>query len=166
MLQDYIEDLLSHPKVIETRQHIHHSVSKHDHLLRSARFSYRLAWLFRADRRACARAALLHDLDSRLGTLSTHGAIAAQVAADMGESDTVCSAIRHHMFPLGTAPTSREGWVLVVADKLASVLDITHFLVGLFTGRSMTQRRLLLSTDPYMSHRALGPKLGGLHPQA
>ncbi len=144
-----IHDLLSHPKVMETRHHLHHSIPKHDHLMRSARYSYRLAPMLGANRHICVRAAILHDLDSRLGTLTTHGAIAARLAAELGEPPEVCDAIVSHMYPLGPAPTTREGWVLVVADKLASLSDLTHFVRGLFTGRSLAVRRRLRKTDPY-----------------
>lgn len=153
ILNTYIGDLVSHPKVVETRYLMHHSVTKQEHLLRSAIISYRIAPVFGADRRVCARAALLHDLDSRMGTLSTHGRIAAGVAAQMGEPEPVCRAIVPHMFPLGPAPTSREGWVLVLADKLASLYDMTHFMLGLFTGRSLRVRRALKSTDPFFRAR-------------
>ncbi len=148
-----ITDLLSHPRVVETRDHMHHSVPKHDHMLRVARYSYYLAPVLGADRRTATRAAILHDLDSRLGTLTTHGAIAARVAAEMGEPDAVSRAIVSHMYPFGPRPTSREGWVLVVADKIASLSDLTSFLGGLFTGRSLQVRRRLCSTDPFYAAR-------------
>lgn len=148
-----IADLLSHPRVIETRQHMHHSVPKHDHMLRVARYSYRIAPFLGADQRIAARAAILHDLDSRLGTLTTHGAIAARVAAEMGEPEAVSAAIVSHMYPFGPKPTTREGWVLVVADKLATVTDFTHFLGGLFSGHSLRVRRELCGSDPYFAAR-------------
>ena len=148
-----IADLLAHPKVVETRDHIHHSIPKHDHLMRSVRYSYRLAPLMRADRQVCMRAAILHDIDSRYGTLTTHGAIAAQFAAAQGEPDEVCQAIVSHMYPFGPAPTTREGWVLVVADKIASLSDMTVFVRGLFTGRSQHVRRNLRASDPFHIER-------------
>ncbi|MBI5531727.1 MAG: HD domain-containing protein [Deltaproteobacteria bacterium] len=151
--ESYIRDLVAHPKVAETRHLMHHNVSKQEHLLRSARISYRLAPVFGADRGICARAALLHDIDSRLGTWSNHGHIAARVAAQMGEPEPVCRAIVPHMFPVGPAPTSREGWVLVIADKLASLFDVTNFMVGLITGRSQRLRRKLAQSDPFYSAR-------------
>jgi len=153
MYQSAIEDLLSHPRVVETRSHMHHSVPKHDHMLRVARYSYRLAPLLGADRRVAVRAAMLHDLDSRLGTLTTHGAIAARVAAEMGEPAEVSAAIVSHMYPLGPKPTTREGWVLVVADKMATFTDFSHFLGGLLTGRSLRVRRELCSSDPFFAAR-------------
>lgn len=151
----HITDLLSHPRVVETQGHIHHSVPKHDHMMRVARYSSLIAPLLGADRRTAMRAAVLHDLDSRLGTLATHGAIAAQVAAEMGEVEAVSQAIISHMYPLGPRPTTREGWVLVVADKMASFTDMTSFVAGLFTGRSLRVRRELCATDPfYAGHLA------------
>jgi glycyl-tRNA synthetase beta chain/uncharacterized protein len=153
MYHSIIADLLDHPKVMETREQMHHSIPKHDHLMRSARYSYRLAPLFGADRQICTRAAILHDLDSRLGTISTHGAIAARLAAELGEPEAVGHAIISHMYPFGPAPTTREGWVLVLADKLASFSDMTSFARGLVTGRSLSVRRRLLSSDPFYVER-------------
>lgn len=152
-----VADLLEHPKVTETRGHMHHGIPKYEHLLRSVHLSYRLAPVFGADRSVCARAAILHDIDSRLGTLTTHAAIAANHAARIGETEEVCQAIISHMYPLGPAPTTREGWVLVVADKLASLGDMTSFLGGLFTGRSLHVQRQLRQSDPFVAqNRAQG----------
>ncbi|MGQ9547952.1 MAG: HD domain-containing protein [Roseiflexus sp.] len=146
---DYIRDLLNLPEVVETRHHMHHSIPKHDHLTRSVRVSYHLSRLLRADVRTCVRAALLHDINSREGTLTTHGGVAARWAAEKGEDAAVCAAIESHMYPLGPVPTSREAWVLVLADKAASLGDIKQFLVGLINGSSLTNRRRLRETDPY-----------------
>jgi HD superfamily phosphodiesterase len=152
-MEQHIADLLTHPKVCETRDHLHHSISKHDHLMRSVRFSSRFARLLHADMRVCVRAAVIHDIDSRLGTLTTHGAIAARWAADLGESDAVCAAIISHMYPLGPKPTTREGWVLVLADKAASMGDLAQYLRGLVNGSSRTARRRLEQTDPFFRDR-------------
>jgi len=152
-LLPYIADLLNHPRVVETRTHIHHGISKYDHLRRSALLSYHLAPLLGANREVCVRAAILHDIDSRYGTLTSHGAIAAEHAATIGETEQVCRAIISHMYPFGPAPTTREGWVLVVADKLASLSDLTCFLGGLFTGHSLKVRRQLRSSDPFIMTR-------------
>jgi HD superfamily phosphodiesterase len=148
-MEQHISDLLLHPKVAETRDHMHHSIPKHDHLLRSVRFSYRIARLLRADTRTCVRAAMIHDIDSRYGTLTTHGAVAARWAAAQGETEEVCKAIVSHMYPFGPAPITREGWVLVLADKAASLGDFGQFMRGLINGSSIQTRRRLKQTDPY-----------------
>lgn len=149
----HISDLLGHPKVLETRDHLHHGVPKHDHLLRSVRYSYRFARLLRADLRTCLRAALVHDIDSRLGTLTTHGAVAAAWARAEGETDGVCAAIVSHMYPLGPAPTTREGWVLMLADKAASLADLGALVSGVLTGRTLREHRRLRSSDPHYVQR-------------
>jgi putative nucleotidyltransferase with HDIG domain len=148
-MDQHIADLLIHPKVLETREHMHHSIPKHDHLLRSVKYSYRIARLLRADQRICVRAAIVHDIDSRQGTLTTHGAVAARWAAEQGEPEEVCKAIVSHMYPFGPAPTTREGWVLVLADKAASLGDLKQFVRGLLDGTSLETRRRLRESDPY-----------------
>ncbi len=152
-LQDHLRDLLDHPKVIETRAHMHHSLPKHDHLHRTARISYRLARLLRANVRICVRAAMIHDIDSRLGTLSTHGRIAAAWAASVGECERVCHAIETHMFPFGPRPRTREAWVVALADKAASLADLTVMLGGMMTGQTWKRRRTLCQTDPHFASR-------------
>jgi glycyl-tRNA synthetase beta chain len=152
-LQDYLIGLLDHPKVIETRDHMHHSLSKHDHLHRTARISFRLARLLRANVRICVRAAMIHDIDSRLGTLTTHGRIAARWAASVGECENVCHAIEAHMYPFGPKPRTREAWVVSLADKAASLTDITVMLGGMMTGRTWRRRRALCATDPHFATR-------------
>jgi HD superfamily phosphodiesterase len=152
-VEQHIEDLLIHPKVLETRELLHHSISKHDHLLRSVKYSYRIARLLRADQRICVRAAMVHDIDSRLGTLTTHGAVAARWAAEQGEPEEVCQAIVSHMYPFGPPPTTREGWVLVLADKAASFGDFSQFVRGLLNGSSLATRRRLRESDPFYRGR-------------
>jgi glycyl-tRNA synthetase beta chain/uncharacterized protein len=156
-MQHLIADMLEHPKVAETREHIHHSIPKHDHLMRTVRFSARIARWIGADERTCVRAALIHDIDSRLGTLRNHGQIAARWAAEVGEPDEVCRAIVSHMYPFGPAPTTREAWVLVVADKMASLGDFKQFVRGIPGGLSLEQRRQLRISDPFYCHRARSP---------
>lgn len=152
-MQSLIADLLEHPKVLETRDHIHHSIPKHDHLLRSVRFSARIARLLGADHRTCVRAALIHDIDSRFGTLTSHGAIAARWAAEQGEPESVCTAIVSHMYPFGPSPQSREAWVLVLADKAATIGDFSQFVRGLLDGSSIRTRRRLIDSDPFHRQR-------------
>lgn len=153
MIHTFVTDLLEHPKVVETREHMHHSISKHDHLARTARISYKLARIMRADIRICVRAAMIHDIDSRLGTLTTHGRIAADWAAAQGECHEVCHAIETHMYPFGPKPRTREAWVVSIADKAASLTDLTLMVSGMMTGRTWQRRRLLQSSDPHFVQR-------------
>jgi glycyl-tRNA synthetase beta chain/uncharacterized protein len=158
-VEDHIVDLLNHPKVVETQDHLHHNISKYDHLLRSVRYSYRLANWIGADPRICVRAAMVHDIDSRFGTLTNHGAIAADWARREGEAEAVCEAIVSHMYPFGPSPTSREAWVLVVADKMATFGDFRQFVRGLFNGTSLSNRRRLTKSDPFYQPKPIRTKI-------
>ncbi|MBA3943600.1 MAG: HD domain-containing protein [Herpetosiphonaceae bacterium] len=149
MDRSLINDLLEDPKVQETQTHMHHSISKHDHLLRSARISYKLARVMKADIATCVRAAMIHDIDSRLGTLTTHGGIAARWAAAHGESYAVCHAIETHMYPFSPRPRTREAWVVSLADKAASLTDLTITFTGALTGQTWQRRRDLRASDPF-----------------
>lgn len=153
MDRSLITDLLEHPKVRETQTHMHHSISKHDHLMRSARISYKLARVMKADVTICVRAAMIHDIDSRLGTLTTHGGIAARWAAELGESYAVCHAIETHMYPFSPRPRTREAWVVSLADKAASLTDLTITVTGALTGRTWQRRQELRETDPFFEPR-------------
>ncbi|HYF63858.1 MAG TPA: phosphohydrolase, partial [Herpetosiphonaceae bacterium] len=82
MVESHVEDLLNHPKILETQDHLHHGIAKYDHLVRVTRYSYILAKLTRSDVRVCMRAGLIHDIDSRYGNLSNHGEVAARWAAE------------------------------------------------------------------------------------
>ena len=144
-----IDDLIEHPKILETREHIHHGIPKYDHLIRVTRYSYRLARWTRSDVRVCVRAGLIHDIDSRYGNLKNHGAVAARWAAEQGEDEAVCAAIVGHMYPIGPAPTTREGWILSVADKAASIADLGDYVRGVVTGTSRQRKRNLQSSDPF-----------------
>lgn len=152
-MDDLIEDLLAHPKVLETQTHLHHGIAKYEHLMRVTRYSYRIARLLKADVRVCTRAALLHDIDSRYGTLENHGAVAARWAEEQGEDSAVCQAIVGHMYPIGPAPMTREGWILSLADKAASLADLTAYVRGLVNGRSQKIKRDLQASDPFYRPR-------------
>ena len=163
-MHHFIGDLLNHPKVVETQVHIHHSVSKHDHLLRVARISYTLAHFMRADIRTCVRAAMIHDIDSRMGTLTTHGRIAAEWAATQGEDSAVCHAIETHMYPFGPPPRTREAWVVSLADKAASLTDLTISFTGMLTGHTWRRRRALCASDPFYPPRRRLRRVRRWHP--
>jgi glycyl-tRNA synthetase beta chain/uncharacterized protein len=149
MVESHVEDLLNHPKVLETQDHLHHGIAKYDHLVRVTRYSYLLARITRADVRVCMRAGLIHDIDSRYGNLYNHGEVAARWAAEQGEDVEVCAAIVSHMYPFGPAPTTREGWVLSLADKAASLADITDYVRGFINGRSRVRKQNLQKSDPF-----------------
>ena len=62
------------------------------------------------------------------------------------------------MYPFGPAPRSREAWVLVLADKAASLGDFRQYVRGLINGSSQQTRRRLELSDPYYCQRPRRPR--------
>jgi membrane-associated HD superfamily phosphohydrolase len=57
------------------------------------------------------------------------------------------------MYPFGPKPQTREAWVVSIADKAASLTDLTVMLGGLVTGRTFIRRRQFRQSDPHLRMR-------------
>jgi putative nucleotidyltransferase with HDIG domain len=95
-----------------------------------------LAGIFGIDKRAAARAGLLHDcgLDpkshlSRIAQILRHASTGALISHQLGESDKVARAIYSHMFPINPRrpPATGTSLVLWFADKMDAVLETISF---------------------------------------
>lgn len=117
----------------------HGSVSTYQHCIRVAWRSFCLNLQLRAGSDECAlvRGAFLHDYylydwhnAENKGHATNHPCIAEQNAAiDFDLSDKERNIIAAHMWPLPLTriSTSREGWIVCLADKLCSLYE-TLFL--------------------------------------
>ena len=125
------------PRALRMKKYIQHgNVTTYSHSLRVAKTAFALNRAFHAgcDERRLVRAAFLHDYF--LYDWHTHGdklhgyhhpEIAAENAArDFGLDQKEQSIIRTHMWPLTLfqVPSSREAWIVTIADKLCSTAEI------------------------------------------
>ncbi len=131
-----IEGLARDPAVQRMKAFPQHGrVSTYAHCLRVARLSCELAirWGWDVDLRRLARGALLHDYylyDWHTRGDHLHGyhhpRIAAEKAgADFRLDEREKGIIRTHMWPLTLfhPPTSREGWLVCLADKICTARE-------------------------------------------
>ncbi len=124
-------------KALRMKKYIQHGkVTTYSHSLRVAKTAFALNRSLHAgcDERRLVRAAFLHDYF--LYDWHTHGdklhgyhhpEIAAENAArDFGLDQKEQSIIRTHMWPLTLfhVPTSREAWIVTIADKLCGAGEI------------------------------------------
>jgi uncharacterized protein len=128
-----IGDILTLPEVQRLGALPHHGhISRLDHSLRVARWSYQVAHRLGWNERACARAGLLHDLFYQRNlffcrgslTLSlTHPEEAARNAARLVSlTPQERNIILAHMWPLARHwPASREAWLVSLMDKTATL---------------------------------------------
>ena len=129
-------DLTEDIRVRRMSQYIQHgSTTTYDHVLRVARTAYRLNHILhlKADDYSLIRASILHDYylyDWHQRGDRLHGYHHARIAADNALRDFAISPaeqamIRSHMWPLNlfSIPLSRGGWLLTIADKIASAQE-------------------------------------------
>lgn len=139
--QEYIrcvEDILRHPVFQSMNQFIQHGQTTClEHCVQVSYLSYRICRVYGLDYRAAARAGLLHDLflyDWHTYARKTghhfHGFTHPRTAMDNARKHFVLTEkekdmILKHMWPLTVIPPkSREGFVLMYADKYCSVAEV------------------------------------------
>lgn len=136
--QKYLRKIMRDEKSLQMKNYIQHgAVSTYDHCENVARMCYRInkATGEKADMESLLTSAFLHDfflydwhekkLKNKIHGF-THPKVAANNAKEhfkIGEKEQ--KSIRSHMWPLTVyrIPTSREAWILCLADKFCSGLE-------------------------------------------
>lgn len=121
----------------------HHKTTVGEHSLLTAEMGLKICTSLKSqgifvDERKVVRIALLHDL-GMLGRYERyrnnfecgyyHPKNSAETAKEIWTDidDESLDAIKSHMWPLSiTVPKNREAFVLCLADKMASIKDVTH----------------------------------------
>lgn len=132
---DTVSDILGDEEFRKLSLFIQHlKTSRFIHSLNVSYLSWLIAGKLGCDRRAAARAGLLHDFflhkfsdpkPVREFQAFYHPKVAARNSSerfDISEKERL--AILSHMFPLGPLPTSREAWIITLADKLCAAAEL------------------------------------------
>lgn len=116
------------------RREAHHFLqSRYEHSVATARLTFHISRLLRANVRTATRAALLHDWyfesrdqhRNRVGADVHHYRISAANARGIGESKQVVDAITTHMWPYGrVAPRTLEAWIVWMSDNVTWLTDL------------------------------------------
>lgn len=142
---EYIEDvgdILTNKEFLRLNHYTHHHWTTR--LMHSVNVSY-ISWLIarklKCDAKSVARAGLLHDFclyDFKEGTPTGefqafyHPKSAARSSAELFKlSDLERDAILSHMFPLGPLPSSKEAWIITMADKMCASVEFCHVAIAL-----------------------------------
>ena len=132
---EQVSDILSSQEFLSLDTYSHHpGASRLVHSMNVSYLAWKMAKRWGYDERSAARTGLLHDFcpydfADRTPT-GEHQAFFHPKAA-------VCCSREHfhinskeeqailtHMFPIGPVPRSRLGWIVTLADKQASVLEV------------------------------------------
>ena len=110
----------------------HHGITRFDHSMRVAYFSYKVCKALHLNYKEVTEAALLHDFffhevehESKTGRLRHHPDYAVKNASKYFDlTDRQVDIIRTHMFPVTfTPPKYLESWIVDFLDDIAAVYE-------------------------------------------
>lgn len=136
--EEIVGDLIETPefKKLESCTH-HYGVSRMQHCINVAYYSFVVCKRLHLDYRAAARAGLLHDLfyyewqGSEMGFVkhaALHSRVALENAGKLTElSELEKDIIKNHMWLCGSMwPRHRESYIVSMADKICAVWEASH----------------------------------------
>lgn len=127
-----IQPVLDNEEFKKTKSIAHHGITRYDHSMRVAYFSYRITKALHLDYKEVTVAAILHDffLDevkekngiARLRLHPSHAVSNAEKYFDL--SDKQKDIIKTHMFPITfTPPKYLESWIVNLVDDVSAVYE-------------------------------------------
>jgi len=131
--ENIAKDIIYTNKYKELKNIKHHGITRYIHIMRVAKFTYKISRFLKLDYVSATRAALLHDyfLESSENrkVFANHPKIACNNALeDYKLNEVEKNAITSHMFPLGkTLPKYKESWILTFVDKSVAVYEMSRF---------------------------------------
>ena len=132
---EIVQDILDDSEFKKLGLYIQHlKTTRLVHSINVSYISWMLAKKFGCDRKAAARAGLLHDFflyrfsdpkPVKEFQAFYHPKVAAKNSAQRFElSEKERLAILSHMFPLGPLPSSKEAWIITCADKMCATAEL------------------------------------------
>lgn len=127
-----IMPLLENSNFSDTKDIVHHGITRYEHSMRVAYYSYKITKLLRLDYKETTEAALLHDffldeVDNKnaVAKLRQHPRYALENAKkyfdlSVKQEDIILT----HMFPVTfTPPKYLESWIVDIIDDVASIYE-------------------------------------------
>ena len=116
----------------QTKSKTHHGITRYEHSMRVAYFSYKISKLLRLNYKETTEAALLHDFftdevenKNPIAKLRKHPKCAVENAKKYFElSEKQEDIIATHMFPVTfTPPKYLESWIVDLVDDVAAIYE-------------------------------------------
>lgn len=130
--EDIIKPIIDNEEFRKLKSVSHHGISRFDHSLRVAYFSYRISKLLHLSYKETAEAALLHDFfvdevddENGLFKLRRHPEHAVKNATKYFDlTDRQKDIIKTHMFPITfTPPKYIESWIVDIVDDFSAIYE-------------------------------------------
>lgn len=137
-----VEDILNNEKFKSLSNELHHGISRYEHSMRVARYSYNVSKSLHLNSyKEITRAALLHDFyndndlkrDSATKKLYTHPKMSLKNAGKYFKlNDMQKNIIESHMFPMSyEIPKCKEAILVSLMDKSAAIYEMACFKLSL-----------------------------------
>lgn len=127
-----INEYLMHPKVQEMSKYKHHGITRLEHSIRVAYYTFKVCKKLRLNYKEATIAALLHDFfldevekENGIDRLIHHPKYAAENAEFYFKiNEFQKDIILRHMFPVTFIPPKYlEGWIVDTVDNIASIYE-------------------------------------------
>ena len=132
-----IKPIMENKEFMKLNTVSHHGISRLNHSLRVAYFSYKISKKLRLEYKETTEAALLHDFfidevddENSLFKLRRHPEYAEKNASKHFDlTDRQKDIIKTHMFPITfTPPKYIESWIVDIVDDFSAVYERYHSL--------------------------------------
>ena len=129
---EIVNEYITHPKVLEMKNYMHHGINRYDHSFNVAYYTYRVTKRLNLNYKSATKAAMLHDFflgevkqKNGYSRLLIHPFYAVQNSKKYFKINKMEEdIIKHHMFPITPIPPmSIEGWIVDICDDIASVKE-------------------------------------------
>lgn len=130
-----IDSIINNKEFQKTKDISHHGMTRYEHSLRVAYYSYLITKALHLDYKETTIAALLHDFftdevadENAIARLRRHPGHAVENAKKYFDlSDKQEDIIRTHMFPVTfTPPKYLESWIVDIVDDIAAIYEKTY----------------------------------------
>lgn len=130
--QRIISPIASNEEFQKLKDVKHHGITRYDHSLRVAYYSYKVTKLLHLDYKDTTEAALLHDFfieevqdKNFIARLRKHPGYAVENATKICPlTDKQKDIIKTHMFPITfTPPKYMESWIVDIVDDVSAIME-------------------------------------------
>lgn len=127
-----VKDILSNEEFLKTKEKVHHGITRYDHLVRVAYYSFLVSKFLKLNYVETTRAALLHDFfldetkdEKKHEALRNHPKYALENAKKYYDLTPLQEdIIISHMFPVTcTPPKYFESWIVDLVDDVAGIYE-------------------------------------------
>lgn len=129
-------DIMHNEEFLKLNEYVHHGITRMEHSLRVAYYSYITAKVLKLDYKEVAEGAILHDffhedydeVPMRVYSMFTHAKKSLSNASQLFElSDMKKDIIETHMFPISfyKPPKYLESWLVSIVDKMCSIYEFS-----------------------------------------